>query len=163
MDNKKFKEKTEIFLNAYMEGRLKREKVFFDNLKKSMPELKKLLEEIIGHWTYEDLIYRFYHQSFKVYHLQGYTIQIIDALKKLFPEECKINPFFEEIYKEGTGKTFSFDHNEEWLKHTRPIVEAFLHAKYFLEMAVKYGEELESPVQCLPSGWAGLLYLPNLR
>lgn len=41
--------------------------------------------------------------------------------------------------------------------------QAFFHARYFLDMAVKYGTELDAPPQMLPSGWAGLLYLYNLR
>jgi hypothetical protein len=32
-----------------------------------------------------------------------------------------------------------------------------------LEMAVKYGKELERPPNFLPSGWAALLYLYDLR
>ena len=44
-----------------------------------------------------------------------------------------------------------------------PIVEAFFHAKYFLEMAVRYGRTLESPPRKLPSGWAAFLYLYDLR
>jgi hypothetical protein len=43
------------------------------------------------------------------------------------------------------------------------MLEAFFHARYFLEMAVKYGRELELPPTLLPSGWAALLYLYNLR
>jgi hypothetical protein len=42
-------------------------------------------------------------------------------------------------------------------------VEAFFHATYFLQMAVKYGPELEYPPRVIPSGWAALLYLHNLR
>jgi hypothetical protein len=30
-------------------------------------------------------------------------------------------------------------------------------------MAVKYGSELEEPPNPMPSGWAALLYLYNLR
>jgi hypothetical protein len=30
-------------------------------------------------------------------------------------------------------------------------------------MAVKYGRELEYPPRVMPSGWAALLYLYNLR
>ena len=51
----------------------------------------------------------------------------------------------------------------QWLAVTRPILEAFFHALYFLEMAVKYGKELKYPPNRLPSGWASLLYLYNLR
>ena len=53
--------------------------------------------------------------------------------------------------------------NQNWLAVTRPMLEAFFHARYFLEMAVKYGKELDSPPQMLPSGWASLLYLYNMR
>ena len=60
-------------------------------------------------------------------------------------------------------KKFNIDHNKEWLRHTRPIIEAFFHAKFFLEMAVKYGKELEECPEILPSGWAALLYFYNLR
>jgi hypothetical protein len=42
-------------------------------------------------------------------------------------------------------------------------VEAFLHTQYFLEMAVRYGRQLEHPPRHLPSGWAAFLYLYNLR
>jgi hypothetical protein len=41
-------------------------------------------------------------------------------------------------------------------------VEA-LHARYMLEMAVKYGIELDGTPRFLPSGWAALLYLYDLR
>jgi len=39
------------------------------NLKSALPELEKLLDECSDHWGYEDPLYRFYHQSFKVYAL----------------------------------------------------------------------------------------------
>src|SRR6266567_7691723 len=50
-----------------------------------------------------------------------------------------------------------------WLEVTGPIVEAFFHAHYFLEMAVRYGKQLQHPPRQLPSGWAAFLYLYNLR
>lgn len=137
---------------------------FLQNIKKNLINLKKLQEKVNDHWCYEDLIYRFYHYSFKVYSIQSVTQQIIEELKKLVPPDTPLNSFFENILEEGmTGETFKFEHNKEWLKHTRPKVEAFFHAKYFLEMAVKYGESLEHAPSVLPSGWAGLLYLFNLR
>jgi hypothetical protein len=54
-------------------------------------------------------------------------------------------------------------HNQKWAMITRPIVEAFLHSKYFIEMAVKYGKELEEAPQCMPSGWAALTELYKIR
>ena len=58
---------------------------------------------------------------------------------------------------------FELEHNRRWLEVTRPIVEAFLHARFFLDMAVRYGKELEAPPTLLPNGWAALLYLYQLR
>ena len=68
-----------------------------------------------------------------------------------------------QIVGEGTGTAFEPGHNRRWLEVTRPILEAFFHARYFLEMAVRYGRELEHPPSMLPSGWAALLYLYDLR
>jgi hypothetical protein len=53
--------------------------------------------------------------------------------------------------------------NERWLEITRPILEAYFHAHYFLSMAVRYGTELDAPPMMLPSGWAAILYLYGLR
>jgi hypothetical protein len=64
---------------------------------------------------------------------------------------------------EGTGRTFELSDNTRWLEVTRPIVEAFFHARYFLEMAVRYGGSLKQPPLVLPSGWAAFLHLYGLR
>jgi len=54
--------------------------------------------------------------------------------------------------------------NDNWLEATRPVVEAFFHAQYFLKMALKYSDMPESSLdQPMESGWAALLYLYNLR
>ncbi|MBM3861640.1 MAG: hypothetical protein FJ395_18610 [Verrucomicrobia bacterium] len=139
------------------------EKRLLKRAKKRLPQLKELLAEVSGHWGYEDGIYRFYHQSFKVYYkLQPATSQIVEELQALAPH-LKLNPYFRQIVAEGTGKEFKAAHNKNWLKHTRPIVEAFFHARHMLEMACKYAEELKEPPKALPSGWATFLYLYNLR
>ncbi|MEK6755323.1 MAG: hypothetical protein AABZ02_04140 [Bacteroidota bacterium] len=132
------------------------------SLKERLPTLEKLLDGCEGEWGYEDPIYRFYHQSFKVYRLQDSTSEIVEALKSL-RQGASLNEWFLKIVQEGTGKKFSMEDNDNWLAVTRPIVEAFFHARYFLEMAVRYGRELESPPLPLPSGWAAFLYLYNLR
>jgi hypothetical protein len=134
----------------------------FSSLKSALPDLEKLLEECSGDWGYEDPIYRFYHQSFKVYALGHATKRIVSALQALAPEQ-QLNEWFVRIVTEGTDKTFEHEHNSRWLDVTRPIVEAFIHARYFLEMAVTYGRQLTAPPRMLPSGWAALLYLYRLR
>ena len=131
-------------------------------IKARLPELEALREEVSSHWHAEDGFYRFYHQSFKVYALQGDTERIVAALRALLPER-ELNDWFAQIIREGTGKTFAPEHNQRWLAETRPILEAFFHAKTMLELAVKYGRELETVPQSLPSGWAALLYLFDLR
>jgi hypothetical protein len=134
----------------------------FEKLQSALPELEVLLEECNNHWVYEDYIYRFYHQSFKVYGLQSHTVSIVEKLRSLFPDR-ELNRDFILIIAEGTGRTFSLEDNENWLGVTRPILEAFFHSRYFLEMAVKYGRELKYPPRVMPSGWGALLYLYNLR
>jgi hypothetical protein len=134
------------------------------NIKSQLPELVTLLNEMNSHWCYEDPIYRFYHQSFKVYSLQSETKKIVEALKSVAPEGTTFCKEFEEIIQLGaSGKKFETEHNQNWTAHTRVFVEAFFHARFFLEMAVKYGKELEKAPTLLPSGWAALLCLYNLR
>lgn len=133
------------------------------NLKAALPDLEKLLTSVSDHWGYEDTIYRFYHQSFKVFHqAQGATTRIIKALSDLMPDR-PLNKWFMEIVAAGTGREFTYDDNHRWLEATRPMVEAFFHARFMLEMAVKYAKELDEAPTTLPSGWAALLYLYDLR
>lgn len=134
----------------------------FANLRASLHTLETLLRDSQSHWGYEGPLYRFYHHSFKVYPLQETTSAIVAALRALAPER-PLNESFLAIVKEGTGKTFQPEHNRRWLEVTRPIVEAFFHARYFLETAVRYGTQLPQPARQLPSGWAAFLYLYNLR
>ena len=132
------------------------------NIKSQLPKLEELLSQSESHWGIEDGFYRFYHQSFKVYHVQQATEEICKVLQSLLPNR-PMNPWFCKIIAEGTGREFEMSHNREWLDQTRPILEAFFQAQFFLKMAVKYGRELPSAPDSLPSGWAAVLYLFNLR
>ena len=132
-------------------------------LKAQLPRLHELYATVQDRDGYEDPVYRFYHQSFKVYDLQNMTEEIVAALSALRPDPDRpLNEWFMTIIGEGTGKIFEPTHNQRWLTETRPIVEAFFHARFFLEMAVKYGRGFEGSWG-LPSGWAALLYLYDLR
>lgn len=137
-------------------------RALFAHLKAALPELRALLDRVNGDWVYEDGFYRLYHQSFKVYRLQDSTLEMVEALKALAPER-PLNTSFLAIVGSGTGIEFKMEHNQRWLEVTRPIVEAFLHARYFVEMAVRYGSTLEAPPMMMPSGWAALLYLFSVR
>ena len=130
-------------------------------LKEQMPLLEDLLASVRDERTYEDRIYRFYHCSYKVYDLQVSTEEIVIAFLALSPEQ-KLNNMFMTIIQEGTGKVFAMEDNQQWMKATRPIIEAFLHATYFLEMVVKYGKQPDSTEGAYPSGWAAVLTLFDL-
>lgn len=134
----------------------------FARLRGSLAGLEALLDQCRSHWGYEDAVYRFYHHSFKVYSLQEITSAIVAALQALAPER-RLSESFLAIVRDGTGKTFEPEHNRRWPEVTRPIVEAFFHAQYFLEMAVRYAKELKRPPRQLPSGWAAFLELYGLR
>jgi hypothetical protein len=129
-------------------------------IKAALPVLRDLLAGLSGR-GYEDPIYRFYHHSYKVFDLRNRTDEIVSTLRKLLPQR-DLNPLFLEIVAQGTGKEFSLDQNTDWPRHTRPILEAFFHSRFFLEMAVRYAE-LDKPPKVLPSGWAALLSLYRRR
>jgi hypothetical protein len=143
-----------------------------DTIKARLPELEALLEKVSSHWHAEDGFYRFYHRSFKVYALQEDTTEIVAALRSLLfatanpsggGPERPLNKWFEQIISEGTNRKFEMTHNQRWLDETRPILEAFFHARMMLDLAVKYGRELQTAPMSMPSGWAALLYLFDLR
>jgi len=138
------------------------ERQLLDAIKANLPELVSLLDQATSMWGYEDFVYRFYHGSFKVYGVQTMTVHIVEKLRGLLPD-VPLNDRFLRIVADGTGKQFTPDANQSWEATTRPLLEAFFHARYFLEMAAKYGAELPEQPSTLPSGWAGLLYLYDLR
>ena len=147
---------------SFQSDRDKELKSLLKKAKKRLPKLKVLLQEMSSDWGYEDPVYRFYHHSFKVYHIQQMTEKVVKELRALAPH-LELNQYFETIFAEGTGKKFDLSHNKNWLKQTRPLLEAFFHAKYMLEMVCKYAAELDEVPQILPSGWAAVLHLYNLR
>lgn len=143
--------------NIHPEGQ-----ILLDSIKTKLPELKELLKKSDAHWASEDAFYRFYHRSFKVYALQNTTQTIVETLKSIQPNK-PLNPLFLEIIQSGTEKKWEPSHNQRWTTETRPILEAFFHAQKMLQLAVKYGQELDYAPNCLPSGWAAILYLYNIR
>jgi hypothetical protein len=132
------------------------------NIKARLPDLEKLLEKMSSHWYAEDGFYRFYHQSFKVYRVQFHTAEVVKVLRSLLPDR-PLNGMFEQIVREGTDKQFRLRHNKRWRDETRPILEAFFHARAMLEYAIRYGKALDTVPTVLPSGWAAVLYLYGLR
>ena len=136
------------------------------NIKRDMPALEKLLSEVDSHWGSEDLIYRYYHGSFKVYRIQNLTRNIYTALEEISPHKKKKirNERYLKIINEGAkGRAWKPEDNQDWDNVCRPFLEAFFHSKYFLQMAVKYGKEYKKAPRVLHSGWAALLELYGIR
>jgi len=139
----------------HLKTRLQKDRLLLDAIKANLPELERLLV---------DGIYRFYHHSFKVYQLQDCTSRAVEIFKSIGQATGSVLcVWFEQIVAAGTAVTWNPDHNKDWLLHTRPIVEAFLHAKYFLEMMIKYGQGMDATPAMLPTGWAAILELYNQR
>jgi hypothetical protein len=136
-------------------------------IKANLNELKELLSKVKGHWAGEDGFYRFYHGSLKVYYLQKYTEKMLNMFQHISKEAGLevhgLNKQYLAIVSDGTGRVFDLSHNQEWDKNTRPIVEAFFHSREMLQLMVVYGNKLDHAPKMLPSGWAAVLYLFNIR
>lgn len=70
------------------------------NIKQRLPALEALLDRARSHWEYEDYVYRFYHQSFKVFGVQSLTKQIVTALRDLLPDATINSSFLAIIARE---------------------------------------------------------------
>lgn len=150
-------------INEFWERRKKDFQTLLRRIKARLPELEQVWEEhVADHWAEEDMVYRYYHQSYKVYGIQTNTEAIVNILREVGHPRA-LNGEFLAITQAGTGKKFRTSHNRRWNTHTLPQLQAFWHAKYFLEQMIKYGKVLDTAPNCLPSGWASILYLYNLR
>jgi hypothetical protein len=150
----------ELYLGDNMPDPRPESQELLRRIKAALPQLEALYEGL-DH-DYEDRVYRFYHGSDKVYVLQVGTVKMVEALQGLFPGR-PLNEAFTRILKEGTGQSSQGTIGAERTAKERRILEAFFHARYFLEMAIRYGKSLDVAPSWLPSGWASVLYLFNLR
>jgi len=133
-----------------------------DRIKANLPEIESLYRIFSGYE--EDYVYRFYHQSFKVFSAIEEIKKAKDLFEKIAPDGITLNEWYSRIADEAIGKSFDWETtNPNWLDETRPILEAFWHSKYFLEQMLHFGTELQKNPQLLPGGWAAVLYLYNLR
>jgi hypothetical protein len=94
------------------------------NIKRDLRALTALADQVKGHWAEEDMVYRFWHRSFKVYGIQDLTLRVVGALEAVRPDACDLDEWFRRIIAEGTGKAFEYEHNQRWQAETRPMLEA---------------------------------------
>jgi hypothetical protein len=134
----------------------------FLRIKARLPELQELartLEE-----AEEDGVYRFYHGSYKVFYLQDAVKEAFALIKEIGGESDPPNFEYARIVEAGTAHNFQGERtNTNWDAETKPILEAFWHTKYFINMMVKYARELDTVEMPLDFGVAAVLYLFELR
>lgn len=134
----------------------------FKRMVEAYPKLKELQAQADRNFGAPDLFYRFYHQSFKAYRVQEFTKDLTLLFQEI-GEGYALNSWYTQIVKEGTNKPFDVSHNDDWLKHVRPQFEAYFHARMFLDQMVWCVEHMGKAETLLPSQWAAVLYLFNLR
>jgi hypothetical protein len=133
-----------------------------NRIKANLPEIENLYRVFTGYE--EDYVYRFYHQSFKVFGAIEEIKKARDLFEKIAPDGISLNEWYCRIADEATGKSFDWEKtNQKWIHEMRPILEAFWHSKYFLKQTLDSGTKLQKSPQILPSGWAAVLFLYNLR
>ncbi|VVB79523.1 Uncharacterised protein [uncultured archaeon] len=146
-----------------MESPEEKHRQLLGNIKGQLLTLERKLD-FYSRARFENYFYRAYYNSNEVYQVQRFTGDIVKTLRSLSPnKEKRLDSMFERLIIEGTGKEFELEHNQRWFEEAFPMINAFMHSRYFLELAVKYGKELEKAPARIPSGWAALLCLYRLR
>jgi hypothetical protein len=136
--------------------------VLLDAIKQRLDDVDRLVSACAE--AEEDAVYRYYHQSFKVFGLQHLISHAGRLFAELAPGGTGLNPWFVAICDAATDHQFDLRRsNANWHTETRPILEAFWHCSYFARMLARYGRELDTAPEALPFGWAALLYLYGLR
>jgi hypothetical protein len=133
----------------------------FLRIKARLPKLEELARNLKE--AEEDGIYRFYHGSNKVFFLQDPVKAAFTLIKEIGGEDDPPNFEYARIVEAGTAHQFSETTNGNWEAGITPILDAFWHTKYFINMMVKYANELEAVESPLQPGMAAVLYLFELR
>jgi hypothetical protein len=68
-------------MSDHLMEKLQKDQKLLESIKAHLPELEKLLFRFRS--DYEDRMYRFYYQSFKVYGLQGSTKDALNLFKRI--------------------------------------------------------------------------------
>lgn len=137
------------------------DELLLNNIKLNINEILDLHKDFTR--SEEDLIYRFYHQSFKVFGVINLIAKARILFDKIALEGWHLNDWYCQIVAEALSKEFNSNSNSIWIAETRPIIEAFWHSKYFLDQLITSSANLDHAPQMLPSGWAAILHLYNIR
>jgi hypothetical protein len=127
-------------------------------VKEHLPRLEILLEEM--NFLQETLIYRCDQGSFKAYDFQEKTLEVVSFFREIGEiEGLTLHEYFEEVVSDGIAQK---NLNHEWTVGQRPILEAFMHVRLFLEIMVKYAKNTEPMPSFISYGWLGVMELYGL-
>jgi hypothetical protein len=85
-------------------------------IKARLADIDALLTEYAEHWSEEDGVYRFYHQSYKVFgRLQPLTQDGFALISEIGGQDDPPCEWYCQIVKEGTEHDFNEKTNDEWL------------------------------------------------
>ncbi len=163
-DSTKHKSKAEVLaeIKSKFDEKHSKASQLLINIRENRERIRSLLDSFNS--SEPDLIYRFYHQSFKVFGMTNLIRQANKLFSDIAPDQSFLNPWYAEISRSGLRKEFKGSYtNQNWQNETLPIMQAFWHAKYFLEQMAASADELRDAPMILPSGWAAVLYLYRLR
>jgi hypothetical protein len=110
-----------------------------------------------------EFIYRFYHQSHKVFGYKETIRYSMQFFESVAPQSRPLNDWFRNIVDAGLSKEFNDSTNANWIDETRPLLEAFWHTKYFVNQMNSAAKSLDTAPDILPYDWAAVLYLYDLR
>ena len=143
------------------------EEKLLKNIKQRLPELQSLLEEVEADKGIKYALYWFYFDHWirpvKVLSLaQPLTQKIVAALTEL-STEGGLNKWFTEIVADGTERESKSEDDKHWPQSGRAVLEALLHAHFFLKIVCEYGKKIEDPGDVTESGWEAVRCLYDLQ
>ena len=144
------------------------------SIKQILPELEALLNELnpqddrlLRTWGSEDNLYKFWQRSPNVDRMRDDLRKIVAALLALHRGRHEdggiFDPLFSSMLSDALVNEKFTPNSDAWLRWSRSVAEAYMHAMFFLQVAVKYGHALDAVPATLPSGWGALLCLYGLR
>jgi hypothetical protein len=133
-------------------------------IKAHLPGLDEWMEDARDEWGVENAVYRFYHQSNKVFGYQSDIESGDKIIRSIGGESDPPTYWYRQIVAAGTGRQMGETTNQNWFEETHAIVAALLHVAHLIALLARYGHEYDSvPENPIPVGWATLLELFELR
>ena len=82
-------------------------------IRERLPKIEELLAEIADHWGEEDGVYRFYHQSFKVFGLQEITRKAFKLIAEIGGETDPLDAWYWSFHNLGDVTAFKKGPNQD--------------------------------------------------